>query len=188
MREHVTNYAERLSGALRLAAMNDVPRLAAALRESWERGRAVYLCGNGGSGANAIHIANDWLFAARAVDGRGLKVEALTANISVLTSIANDLGYDQVFAEQLRVKAATDDLLVVLSGSGNSVNIIKALEMGNAKGMQTFAVLGYSGGACKALARTAIHFDVNDMQIAEDLQLIVGHICMQWLCANPVDR
>lgn len=64
MREHVTNYADRLSGALRCAAMNDVPRLAEALRESWQHGCAVYLRGNGGSGANAIHIANGWLFAA----------------------------------------------------------------------------------------------------------------------------
>ena len=89
-------------------------------------------------------------------------------------------------AEQLAVKAGAGDVLIVLSGSGNSDNVIKALEVGNAKGMTTFAVLGYSGGRCKSLARHAIHFAVDDMQVAEDLQLIVGHICMQWLHANPV--
>jgi len=70
----------------------------------------------------------------------------------------------------------------VLSGSGNSANVIRALEIGNEIGLKTFAILGYSGGRCKDLAHHLIHFEINDMQIAEDLQLIVGHMCMQWLC------
>jgi D-sedoheptulose 7-phosphate isomerase len=65
---------------------------------------------------------------------------------------------------------------------------VKALEMGNTKGMKTFAILGFSGGRCKRIAQHVIHFEIDDMQIAEDLQLIVGHICMQWLCANPINR
>jgi D-sedoheptulose 7-phosphate isomerase len=95
--------------------------------------------------------------------------------------LANDLGYEQIYSEQLKVKAETGDVLIVLSGSGNSENIIKALEVGNAIDMKTFAILGFSGGTCKEIAQYPIHFEVDDMQIAEDLQLIVGHICMQWL-------
>lgn len=140
-------------------------------------------CGNGGSAGNAVHLANDFLYGAGIKnDGGGLCVEALSANPAVLTCLANDLGYDQIYAEQLKVKAQPGDVLIALSGSGNSLNIIKALEAGNAIGMKTFAILGYSGGRCKDIAQYPIHFEIDDMQIAEDLQLIVGHICMQWLC------
>ena len=115
-----------------------------------------------------------------------MRVEALSANPAVLTCLANDIGYEQIYAEQLRVKANPSDVLIVFSGSGNSPNVVAALEMGNSMGMKTFAVLGYSGGKCKEIAQHSIHFDIDDMQIAEDLQLVVGHMCMQWLCANPI--
>ena len=121
-------------------------------------------------------------------NGGGLKVESLSANPAVLTCLANDLGYENVYAEQLRVKAERGDVLIVLSGSGESPNVVRALEVGAAKGMITFAILGFSGGRCKALAQHPIHFQVHDMQIAEDLQMTVGHICMQWLNENPLER
>lgn len=186
MREHSQRYRENLTRALGMPAMAELPMLGAALHEAWRTGHSVYLCGNGGSASNAIHLANDFLYGAGLRNGGGLKVEALSANPAILTCLANDLGYDRVFAEQLAVKAGAGDVLIVLSGSGNSENVVKALEVGNAKGMKTFAVLGYSGGRCKSLAQHVIHFAVDDMQVAEDLQLIVGHICMQWLHANPV--
>jgi D-sedoheptulose 7-phosphate isomerase len=187
MHQHIKAYAEKLSRALSLSAMEEIAVLGQALRECWKHGRTVYLCGNGGSAGNAMHLANDFLYGAGVTNGGGLKVEALSANASVLTSLANDLGYDEVFAEQVRIKANAGDLLIALSGSGNSANIIKALEMGQAKGMKTFAILGYSGGRCKEIAQHAIHFAVDDMQIAEDLQLIAGHICMQWLREHPIN-
>lgn len=187
LEQHVATYSEKLIGALALAGMAEVPKLGVALREAWRQGRTIYLCGNGGSAANAVHIANDMLYGAGVSNGRGLRVEALSANTAVMTSLANDVGYEEIFAEQLRVKADPGDVLVVLSGSGNSPNVVKALEVGEELGMKTFAVLGYSGGRCKDLAQHPIHFAIDDMQISEDLQLVVGHICMQWLCANPLN-
>jgi D-sedoheptulose 7-phosphate isomerase len=178
---HSKTYAEKLINALGIKAMAEIPKLAEALREAWQRGQSVYLCGNGGSAANAIHLANDFLYGAGASSGAGLKIEALSANPAVITSIANDVGYETIFAEQIRVKGNPGDVLIVFSGSGNSANVVRALEMGNAKGLMTFAILGFSGGRCKEIAQHAIHFEVADMQVAEDLQLIVGHICMQWL-------
>lgn len=186
MPEHVERYRKNLTRVLSAPAMLEVPKLGEALRAAWRSGKSIYLCGNGGSAANAIHLANDFLYGAGISNGRGLRVEALSANPSVLTSLANDVAYDQIFAEQLRVKANPGDVLVVLSGSGNSMNVVKALEVGNAIGMKTFALLGYSGGRCKAIAQNPIHFAIDDMQVAEDLQLVVGHICMQWLYANPL--
>jgi D-sedoheptulose 7-phosphate isomerase len=186
MRDLIVRYRHALDAALGLEAMEIVPTLGAALRQAWRDGRTVYLCGNGGSAGNANHLANDFLYGAGVTNGGGLKVESLSTNPAVLTCLANDLGYENVYAEQLRVKAERGDVLIVLSGSGESPNVVKALEAGAAKGMITFAILGFSGGKCKALAQHPIHFPVDDMQIAEDLQMVIGHICMQWLNANPL--
>lgn len=187
MQQLVKDYSSRLSHAMRMDAMNGVPALGNALREAWRVGSTVYLCGNGGSAGNAIHLANDFLYGVGIHDRRGgMRVEALCANPAVLTCLANDLGYASIYSQQLRVKARVDDVLIVLSGSGNSPNVVKALETGNEMGMITFAIVGFSGGRCKQLAQHPIHFELDDMQIAEDLQLIIGHLCMQWLCANPI--
>ena len=187
MQHLIKNYADKLTHALTLDAMQLVPALGAALREAWREGRSTYLCGNGGSAGNAIHLANDLLYGV-GVNNRkgGMSIEALSANAAVLTCLANDLGYDRIYSEQLRVKAQEGDILIVLSGSGNSANVVKAIEMGNEIGMKTFAILAFTGGRCKEIAQYPIHFDIDDMQIAEDLQLVIGHICMQWLCANPI--
>lgn len=182
MQNYIDKYIRQLSAALNRDAMKVVPVLGAALLGAWQNGRRIYLCGNGGSAGNANHLANDLLYGVGVNFGVGMRVEALSANPAVLTCLANDIGYDQVYAEQLRVKADAGDILIVLSGSGNSPNVVKALEMGKAKGMKTFAILGFTGGRCKEIAQHPIHFDIDDMQIAEDLQLIVGHVCMQWLC------
>jgi D-sedoheptulose 7-phosphate isomerase len=185
MQTLIDTYTGKLARAMAMDAMQQIPILASALREAWKAGRNIYLCGNGGSAGNAIHMANDFLYGAGTKMGIGMRVEALSANAAVITCLANDLGYDQIYAEQLRVKGNRGDVLVVLSGSGNSPNVVKALQTANSLGMTTFAVLGFSGGQCKELAHYPMHFPMDDMQIAEDIQLIIGHICMQWLCANP---
>lgn len=188
IKNHINAYINRLIDSLRGDALEKIEDLANALLKAWESERSIYFCGNGGSAGNAIHLANDFIYGAGLAFGKGLKVEALSANPAVLTCLANDIGYDQIFAEQIRVKGQAGDLLVVLSGSGNSPNILKALEIGNSLGLKTFAVLGFDGGKSKQLAQFPIHFPVQDMQIAEDLQLIVGHICMQWLCDNSPSK
>jgi D-sedoheptulose 7-phosphate isomerase len=110
-----------------------------------------------------------------------MKVEALSANAAVLTCLGNDIGYENIFSHQIKIKADADDVLIALSGSGNSPNIINAIDMGNSLQMQTFAILGFTGGKAKNIAQHAIHFSVDDMQISEDLQVIVGHMLMQYL-------
>lgn len=181
MQQTIKNYADKLSYALGLSAMHQISTLGAALYRAWAAGHVIYLCGNGGSAGNAIHLANDLLYGAGRKNGVGLRVEALSANPAVLTCLGNDIGYEEIYAEQLRVKANPGDVLIGLSGSGNSPNIVRALEMGNAKDMKTFAILGFSGGKCKEIAQYPIHFEIHDMQVSEDLQMVVGHICMQWL-------
>jgi D-sedoheptulose 7-phosphate isomerase len=107
----------------------------------------------------------------------------LSSNAAVITCLANDIGYENIYSEQLRVKANQGDVLIALSGSGNSQNIVNAINMGNSIGMVTYALLGFSGGVCKKIVAHPIHFEINDMQVAEDLQLIVGHVVMQYLSA-----
>lgn len=175
------DYARRLHRVFEDGPLEAIGRLATALREALHDRRQVFLAGNGGSAANAIHLANDFLYGMGKEIGVGLRVEALPANTSVLTCLANDVSYDAVFAEQLKVKAQHGDILIVLSGSGNSSNIVRALETGRRMGMQTFAILGCSGGRCRDTVDVPIHFSVDDMQLAEDLQLMVGHMCMQWI-------
>jgi D-sedoheptulose 7-phosphate isomerase len=174
-------YSRRLQQVLAHADWAGVARLAEDLRECWRVGTQVFLCGNGGSAANAIHLANDFLYGISKTTGSGLRVTALPANPAVLTCLANDVGYDEIFAYQLAVQARKGDVLIALSGSGNSPNIIKALAQASKAGMRTYAILGYGGGKAKSMADVAIHFAVDDMQISEDMQLVVGHMVMQWL-------
>ena len=185
------SYLVQLQDCFSQPLLEAVEMLAQALQAAWTEGRQVFLCGNGGSAANALHIANDLHYGIGACGAGprlpGLRVEALPANGAILTCLANDLGYDRIYAHQLEVKAQAHDLLIVLSGSGNSPNVVLALETAIALEMKTFAILAFGGGRCKELAEVPIHFPIYDMQIAEDTQLVVGHLCMQWLNTNKPD-
>jgi D-sedoheptulose 7-phosphate isomerase len=180
-RESFAGYATRLGSILRQQDWSQVEMLADALARAWQDERQVFICGNGGSAANAMHMANDFLYGVAKSGGKGIRVSALPANVSTVTCLANDLGYDQIFSAQLATRGSKDDLLIVLSGSGNSPNVINALKEARSLEMTSFAIVGFSGGTCKELADVAIHFAVDDMQIAEDLQLIVGHMLSQAL-------
>ena len=178
-------YSKKIGQILAERNWDDVHQLARAMRDTWRAGGQLLLCGNGGSAGNAIHLANDYLYGvSKDKISNGIRVEALSANPAVITCLANDIGYDEVFSTQILTKGGNGDVLLVLSGSGNSPNVVKALEAGKKTRMRTFAILGYTGGLCKELADVAIHFPIDDMQIAEDLQLIVGHMCMQWLALD----
>jgi D-sedoheptulose 7-phosphate isomerase len=177
-------YKEKLFDALNDDIQDGVEKLAESLQFAWQKKKNVFICGNGGSAGNAIHLANDFNYGIEKKTGIGLRVDALPANPSIITCLANDEGYEHIFSQQLMVKANEGDILLVLSGSGNSLNVVKALEIAREIGMKTFAILGFTGGKCKRLADVPIHFKVSDMQVSEDLQLIVGHMCMQYLSSH----
>lgn len=179
------SYAARIAKIVTTYDWSSLLPLAQTLRQAIVDRKGVYLCGNGGSAANAIHLANDFLYGIAKESGLGLRVDALADNPSVVTCLANDLSYSEIFARQLLVKAEKGDVLIVLSGSGQSPNVVRALEAGQKLGMKTFAIVGFSGGRCKELADYPIHFPVDDMQICEDLQVVAGHMLMQWLLQNP---
>lgn len=151
------------------------------IENCWKKNNTIFIIGNGGSGANAQHIANDLLYGAGISNKKGIKVEALVSNSSVITCLANDINYESIFSEQIKVKANKDDLLLVLSGSGNSKNIIKAIQQAKKINVNTFGIIGYDGGKAKKILDDCIHFKLNDMQIVEDLQMFVCHVCCKWL-------
>ena len=175
------DYPKRLAAVMSDADWSQVATLGELLLECWRDGRQVFICGNGGSAANAVHLANDLLYGIARESGLGLRVSALPANTSVLTCLGNDCGYEHIFGHQLRVMGAAGDILIVLSGSGNSPNILVALKVARELKMKSFAILGFAGGQAKDLADGSMHFAVDDMQIAEDMQMIVGHMIMQFL-------
>ena len=174
-------YATRLASALQTQDWSPVKLLAAELAHAWEEHRHVFICGNGGSAANANHWANDFLYAVTSGSGRGMLMTALTANSSIITCLGNDIGYDKIFSAQLATQGRKGDILIVLSGSGNSPNILLALEQARDMGIKSVALLGFSGGAARNLADLVIHFPIHDMQIAEDMQLITAHMLVQAL-------
>lgn len=181
MESFFAGYADRLGKVLASSDWSGVACLAKDMQSAWAAGQQVFLCGNGGSAGNAVHLANDFIYGVAKRTGGGIRALALSANSAVMTCLANDVGYDRIYCEQLAVQGREGDLLIVLSGSGNSPNIVSVLERARSMSIKSYAILGYSGGRSKDLADVAIHFPVDDMQISEDMQLIVGHMLMQWL-------
>lgn len=182
------DYAQRLVGVLSKSDWRSVAVFAEDLLCCWKSKRQLFICGNGGSAGNAVHLANDFLYGISKTLGSGLRVNALSSNASVLTCLANDEGYDKIFSYQLAVNASEGDLLLVLSGSGNSPNILEVLNQAKTMKVKSYAILGYSGGKAKNLTDVPIHFPIDDMQIAEDMQLVVGHMIMQWLYSNRLGK
>lgn len=183
-KDHFDDYFKKLSCYFNSEILISIERLAEDLTKIWESKNQLFICGNGGSAANAIHIANDLHYGlAQSVKSQkyGMKSDALPANTAIITCLANDTGYENIFSNQLRVKASKNDLLVVLSGSGNSENIVNALKVSNEIGLNNYAVLGFDGGECKKIAKNIIHVPVSDMLVSEDIQMIIFNICFQWI-------
>tara|TARA_B100000575_G_scaffold272441_1_gene254545 strand:+ start:402 stop:968 length:567 start_codon:yes stop_codon:yes gene_type:complete len=181
MLKDIQLYKKKLIKVLNDNNFNKVDNLARDIKRIKKTNNKIYICGNGGSAANAMHIANDLTYGAGLSSGKGFNIEALPANISVVTCLANDIGYENIFSEQLRVKGSKGDILIVLSGSGNSKNIINVLKVAKKLGIKSYAILGYNGGKAKLLADIPMHFKINDMQISEDIQIIISHLLMKLL-------
>ena len=117
-------YSEKLQEILQQSDWSPIEELATDMQKCWKDGRRVFLCGNGGSAGNAIHLANDFIYGIAKTTGGGLRAISLSDNSAVITCLANDVGYDHIYSEQLAVQADKGDLLIALSGSGNSPNIL----------------------------------------------------------------
>jgi D-sedoheptulose 7-phosphate isomerase len=181
------DYIENLKQHLDALPFKEIEKWAQDFKSAWSDGRQLFICGNGGSAGNAIHLANDFLYGISPNNPPAMRVTALTANTSILTCLGNDVGYNDIFSEQLKTLGQAGDMLLVFSGSGNSPNVVRAIKTAKDLGMETYAIVGYDGGKCKELADHCIHIELNDMQISEDFQCIVGHMIMQWLKRDKIN-
>ena len=139
----------------------------------------IYIFGNGGSGLNAMHMANDLMLIFKSLN-YFVNVESLNSNTGIITCFANDFNYKNVFVEQLKIKAKKNDLVIMISGSGNSENIIESIKYLKREKISNFTIIGFKGGRIKNFAENFIHFDVNDMQIFEDLTSIFNHLIFKY--------
>src|SRR3954466_7786267 len=170
-------YMERVRQEMGRLDMGQVERLSDLIEEAYHAGRFVFICGNGGSGANASHICEDLAKATLRdfENQKRLKVLSLTDNTSGIMAWGNDEGYDRIFLEQLKNLASPGDVLLAISGSGNSPNILKAVDWANRQGLITVGITGFKGGKLRSLAQHSFHADVNDMGMAETLHQVAFH-------------
>jgi len=158
-------------------------RFVETLYRGFEQGRTIFLIGNGGSAANASHFGQDLakgtLPSMSAT--RRFRVIPLTDNIGFITALANDEGYDSIFEQQLRNLAGPGDLLVAISGSGNSPNVLRAVEYARSIGMKTIGVTGFDGGKLRRMADESVHIPIDDMGMVEALHGVVFHHAMCFL-------
>jgi D-sedoheptulose 7-phosphate isomerase len=156
------------------------------IRSKFDSGKKIFTCGNGGSASTASHYITDWNKMINLATGRKFRGVSLCDNIGAITAFANDLSYDQIFSGQLKAIMDEGDLVIAISGSGNSPNVLQAVEYANANGADTLAVVGYDGGKLLPMARQHILVPSFDMQICEDIHLMFGHMVMKTLCNNDI--
>jgi len=157
-----------------------VARYVALVRETLAAGRTVFFAGNGGSAAHAQHIATEYVVRYTPRARRAVPALALSTDSSLVTAAGNDLGFDQIFARQIEAHGRAGDLLVLISTSGRSANLLRAAEAAKAAGVRTVALLGAGGGPLAALVDVAVVVPSDDSAHAQEIQLAVDHyVCSQ---------
>lgn len=174
-------YRDRELAAWLSLDLKAVAKAASMLEDVERKGGRVYLLGNGGSAATASHMAVDFCKTASRPGKKGLKAVALTDNAAFLTAAGNDLGYDQVFSRQLESLLERGDLVVLISGSGNSANLLEAAKLAKKRGAKTLGLVGFSGGKLKKLCTASVHVKSEQYGVVEDLHMAVGSILAFYL-------
>src|SRR5437763_9403385 len=176
----VRPFLQRVGEELMRIDPGQVRALSDAVYRCYEQGRMVFVCGNGGSGSNASHFCED---VGKGTlrrqdfdrDRKRIRVLSLTDNTPYILAWGNDEGFERVFVEQLKNLAGPGDLLIAISGSGNSPNVLRAVEWANAHDLKTFACTGFDGGKLRKLAQRCLHVPLHDMGIVESIHLTAFH-------------
>lgn len=175
----VRSYLKELNDAADFLDTEKCERAADLVLSTLLSGQTVFTCGNGGSGATASHYVNDWAKGISEISNRSCRAICLNDNMPSISAIANDTDYTKVFSFQLANLAMPGDLLVVISGSGNSKNILSAIMEAKRKGIKIVGVLGFDGGQALPMVDEVFWVPYNDMQIVEDLHATFGHIILK---------
>jgi len=174
-------YIDRLRSELASIDQEAMQRWADLTYQAWEDGKFVFIFGNGGSGTTASHMAEDLgkstLHERDLSDEskKRLKVLSLTDNAGWLMAVGNDLAYDQIFVQQLMNYGSEGDLVLAISGSGNSPNVLNAVDWANRHGLTTFGLTGYNGGKLKGIQQDGLHVALDDMGMVESIHLCLFH-------------
>jgi D-sedoheptulose 7-phosphate isomerase len=179
-------YLERFRALLSRLDPCALDRGIALIEEAWRAGKQVITCGNGGSALTALHYITDWNKLLADCGPRPFRGRCLAENIGLLSAYANDVSYLSVFREQLRSVLEAGDLLVAVSCSGNSENVLRAVDYANAHGAKTLGLCGFWGGKLRNVAQHVILVPCDDMQLCEDVNAMFGHIVVQTLLARTV--
>lgn len=174
-------FLERVGQELGRIDTNEIQTLADLIWDVYQAGRFVFVIGNGGSGSNASHFCEDMgkgTIDRKDFDNdskRRLKILSLTDNTPYILAWGNDEGFDRVFVEQLKNLASPGDLLIAISGSGNSPNILRTVEWANRNGLKTYGCTGFTGGKLRTMAHAGLHVPLDDMGIVESIHLTAFH-------------
>jgi D-sedoheptulose 7-phosphate isomerase len=169
-------YKAEVLKAIEMVDLDKVNQAIELFKDARANGRHIFVCGNGGSASTASHFACDIVKGASYNRGQRFRIMALTEQLATITAYANDVSYDCVFVEQLRNFAQSGDLVMAISGSGNSPNVIRAMEYANSAGCRTLALTGRDGGKLGALAELNIQVSAPHMGRIEDAHMIVCHM------------
>lgn len=174
-------YAEELARAAKSIEPAMLEHAAATLVQAYLRGARIFSCGNGGSASIANHMQCDHVKGIRTGTDLSPHVLSLSANVELLTAIANDTGYENIFMYQLQSLSQPGDVLLAVSSSGRSPNIVRALTWARDQGLRTIAVTGFDGGAARAAAEVSVHVDCMNYGIVEDLHQAIMHALAQYI-------
>ena len=184
MNEQAAEYLDEVLATTALLRAEEVASGCQLLADAIRNERGVYICGNGGSASTASHLAVDLGKNLHTGTGRRVRVISLTDNVPWLTALANDLGYAECFVEQLRNYLQPDDLVIGISASGDSENVVRAFEYARDLGAQLLALIGFDGGRLAQLAPRRVWVDSYDYGIVESAHLIVAHAWVRMLSAD----
>lgn len=180
---YAADYFSRMSEVMRALDLGQIEAACDAIEDTIERGGAIYLMANGGSSAVASHFVNDAVCGAWADGATPIRAYALADNVESVTALANDYGYDGIFINQLRMLMREGDLVIAMSVSGNSENLVRAVDWANAHGGRTMAWTGFAGGRLKQVAQISIHMPTTNDEYGpvEDMFSILEHIITTYL-------
>lgn len=176
------SYLQKLTKTLAHTNCEEMDRAIDVIEIVWRSGKQIITLGNGGSSMTALHFINDWNKSIYLSNKQPFRGRSLVDNVGLVMSYSNDISFADVFVEQLKNILQPGDLVLAISGSGNSENVILAVEYANTNQAISLGLCGYSGGKLKEIAQHVVWIDINDMQIVEDMHAIFGHIVMQRLC------
>lgn len=179
---YAQSYIEHLQFIMNNVDTADIGLFIQTLLDVREKNSTIFFIGNGGSAATASHFCNDLAYGVNDYE-KPFRVHSLTDNVSVITALGNDYGYDEIFLRQLRVHGKQGDLLVGISASGNSANLIKTFKYAKLTGIKTFAITAFDGGLMKQIADEGIHVPTADKEYgpAEDVHMILDHLVSSYL-------